>query len=47
MIECGWFYMDNAYDHLVHHALMTNMADLITGSNGRVPSLFDGVLEYV
>jgi hypothetical protein len=54
MIEYGWFYMDGisfaieiCVDHLVHRALMTYMADLVTGSNTRVPSSYDGVLEYV
>jgi hypothetical protein len=54
MIEYGWFYMDGisfaieiCVDHLVHRALMTYMADLVTGSNTRVPSSFDDDLEYV
>ena len=54
MIEYGWFYMDGisfaieiCVDHLVHRALMTHVADLVTGSRTRVPSSNDGVVEYV
>lgn len=45
MIEYGWFYMDGiafsveiCLDHLVHRSLMTYMADVVTGSNTRIPS---------
>mmetsp|Transcript_32859 Transcript_32859/g.60584 ORF Transcript_32859/g.60584 Transcript_32859/m.60584 type:complete len:570 (-) Transcript_32859:51-1760(-) len=45
MIEYGWFYMDGisfsveiCLDHLVQRALMTYMADVVTGSKTLVPS---------
>ena len=54
MIEYGWFYMDGisfsveiCLDHLVHRALMTYMADIVTGSKTRIPSSADDRLEWV
>jgi hypothetical protein len=54
MIEYGWFFMDGisfsveiCVDHLVHRALMTYMADLVTGSKTRVPSSANDVVEYL
>ena len=54
MIEYGWFYVDGisfaveiCVDHLVHRALSTYMADLVTGSKTLVPSSSDGVVSYV
>ena len=45
MIKYSWFYMDNisfsveiCLDHLVHRALMTYLADGVTGSKTRIPS---------
>ena len=45
MIEYGWFYVDGisfaveiCVDHLVHRALSTYVADLVTGSRTLVPS---------
>lgn len=54
MIEYGWFYMDDicfsveiCLDHLVHRALMTYMADVVTGAKTLVPSSAHDVLEWV
>ncbi|KAL7477270.1 hypothetical protein ACHAW6_003081 [Cyclotella cf. meneghiniana] len=54
MIEYGWFYMDGiafsveiCLDHLVHRALMTYMADVVTGSKTRVPSSANDSVEWV
>jgi hypothetical protein len=54
MIEYGWFYMDGiafsveiCLDHLVHRALMTYMADVVTGSKTRVPSSSNDSVEWV
>ena len=54
MIEYGWFYMDGigfsieiCLDHLVHRALMTYMADVVTGSTTLVPSSSNDSLEWV
>eukprot|EP00578_Thalassiosira_sp_NH16_P001134 CAMPEP_0181139710 /NCGR_PEP_ID=MMETSP1071-20121207/34927_1 /TAXON_ID=35127 /ORGANISM="Thalassiosira sp., Strain NH16" /LENGTH=544 /DNA_ID=CAMNT_0023226635 /DNA_START=49 /DNA_END=1686 /DNA_ORIENTATION=+ len=54
MIEYGWFYLDGisfsveiCLDHLIHRALMTYMADVVTGSETRVPSSNDGEVEWV
>lgn len=54
MIEYGWFYMDSisfsveiCLDHLVHRALMTYMADVVTGSKTKIPSSANDVVEWV
>lgn len=54
MIEYGWFYMDGirfsvevCLDHLVHRALMTYMADVVTGSKTRIPSSANDVIEWM
>jgi hypothetical protein len=54
MIEYGWFYMDGiafsveiCLDHLVHRSLMTYMADVVTGSNTRIPSSSNDHVEWV
>lgn len=54
MIEYGWFYMDGiafsveiCLDHLVHRALMTYMADVVTGSKTLVPSSANDSVEWV
>ena len=54
MIEYGWFYVDGisfaveiCVDHLVHRALSTYMADLVTGSKTLVPSSSNGVVSFV
>ncbi|KAL7428717.1 hypothetical protein ACHAXH_000878 [Discostella pseudostelligera] len=54
MIEYGWFYMDGisfsveiCLDHLVHRALMTYMADVVTGSKTKIPSSTNDVVEWV
>lgn len=54
MIEYGWLYMDGisfsveiCLDHLTHRALMTYMADVVTGSKTRIPSSANGSVEWV
>jgi hypothetical protein len=54
MIEYGWFFMDGiafsveiCLDHLVHRSLMTYMADVVTGSNTRIPSSRNDSVEWV
>eukprot|EP00581_Thalassiosira_minuscula_P017119 CAMPEP_0183721290 /NCGR_PEP_ID=MMETSP0737-20130205/13610_1 /TAXON_ID=385413 /ORGANISM="Thalassiosira miniscula, Strain CCMP1093" /LENGTH=540 /DNA_ID=CAMNT_0025951275 /DNA_START=326 /DNA_END=1948 /DNA_ORIENTATION=+ len=54
MIEYGWFFMDGisfsveiCLDHLVHRALMTYMADVVTGSKTRIPSSANDSVEWV
>lgn len=54
MIEYGWFVLDGinfsveiCLDHLVHRALMTYGADVVTGSKTRIPSSFNGTVEWV
>lgn len=54
MIEYGWFVMDGitfsieiCVDHLLHRALMTFMADLVTGSKTRIPSSSEDRVVYV
>mmetsp|Transcript_943 Transcript_943/g.1878 ORF Transcript_943/g.1878 Transcript_943/m.1878 type:complete len:557 (-) Transcript_943:133-1803(-) len=53
MIEYGWFYMDEiafsveiCLDHLVHRALMTYNADIVTGSKTLVPSSSNDSVEW-
>lgn len=54
MIEYGWFFMDEisfsveiCLDHLNHRALMTYLADLVTGSKTLVPSSSNDSIEWV
>ena len=54
MIEYGWFMMDGisfsveiCLDHLVHRALMTYMADVVTGGKTLIPSSADDKVEWV
>lgn len=54
MIEYGWFFLDGiafsveiCLDHLVHRALMTYMADVVTGSKTRIPSSANDSVEWV
>ena len=54
MIEHGWFIMDGisfsveiCLDHLVHRALMTYMADIVTGGKTLIPSSADNKVEWV
>ena len=54
MIEYGWFFSDGiafsveiCVDHMVHRALMTYMADVVTGSKTRIPSFTGDLVEWV
>ncbi|KAL7541359.1 hypothetical protein ACHAXR_011319 [Thalassiosira sp. AJA248-18] len=54
MIEYGWFLMDGisfsveiCLDHLSHRALMTYMADVVTGSKTLIPSSANDSVEWV
>ena len=54
MIEYGWFFLDGiafsveiCLDHMVHRALMTYMADVVTGSKTRIPSSANDSVEWV
>lgn len=54
MIEYGWFFLDGVafsieicVDHMVQRALMTYMADVVTGSKTRIPSFTDELVEWV
>lgn len=54
MIQYSWFFMDGisfsveiCLDHMVHRALMTYMADIVTGSKTRVPSSANDSIEWV
>ena len=54
MIEYGWFFLDGVafsieicVDHMVQRALMTYMADVVTGSKTRIPSFTDDLVEWV
>jgi hypothetical protein len=54
MIEYGWFFLDGiafsveiCLDHLVHRALMTYMADVVTGSKTRIPSSANDSVNWV
>lgn len=54
MIEYSWFFMDGisfsveiCLDHMVHRALMTYMADIVTGSKTKVPSSANDSIEWV
>mmetsp|Transcript_19695 Transcript_19695/g.46220 ORF Transcript_19695/g.46220 Transcript_19695/m.46220 type:complete len:556 (+) Transcript_19695:67-1734(+) len=54
MIEHGWFMMDGisfsveiCLDHLVHRALVTYMADVVTGGKTLIPSFAENKVEWV
>lgn len=54
MIEYGWIVLDNitfsveiCLDHLVHRALQTYLADVVTGSQTLIPSLANDTISWV
>jgi len=54
MIQYGWFFVDGisfsveiCLDHLAHRALMTYMADVVTGGKTRIPSSANDSVEWV
>ncbi|KAL7551749.1 hypothetical protein ACHAWF_014932 [Thalassiosira exigua] len=54
MIEYGWLFMDGisfsvevCLDHLSHRALMTYLADVVTGSKTLIPSSAHSSVEWV
>lgn len=54
MIEYGWLFLDGVsfsveicLDHLIHRALQTYLADVVTGSKVRIPSSANDSIEWV
>ena len=54
MIEYGWIILDNitfsveiCLDHLVHRALQTYLADVVTGSQTLIPSSANDTIQWV